>query len=170
MTKQKKTQSATTPMQQAVLKRIESGEVRMKSRVYFVLLTALTILATVAAGLVISYLVSIVTFIIRIQTANTPALGARANLSEALANFPWWAVVLAVGLVAVALWLMRTHGRMYRHKTSIVLLVLVASSVILGVGMSYAGIGHPESGMGVNHSTEQSPHDPGNGARRGWMK
>lgn len=140
----------------------------MKPRLYFILLTGLTVIATVAAGLVISYLVSILTYLLRIQTASTPALGARANLSEALASFPWWAVVLAGALVAVALWLMRTHGRMYRHKTSTVLLILIASSVIVGVGMSYAGLGHPESGMGPGNSVEQGVHEAGSG--RGRLK
>lgn len=168
MTKPKKNHSAKTPLQQEVLKRIQSGDVRMKPRIYFVLLTVLTAVATVAAGLVISYLVSIMMFIIRIQTAHTPALGARANLSETLANFPWWAVIMAVVLVTVALWLMRTYGRMYRHKMSTVLVVLVASSVILGVSMSYAGLGHPESSMGSGNGIEQGVHEAGSG--RGRLK
>ncbi len=149
MTK-KPTKQPESSIQAAVLDQIRSGKVRMKPRQYFTLLTALTVLASAAAALVTSYLIGIMTFIVRIQTADTPARGARANLSEALANFPWWAVVFAALLLAAALWLMRTHGRMYRHRLSVLVLGFVLVSVALGVGMSYMSIGHPESGVGGN--------------------
>ena len=134
--------------QAAVLDQIRSGKVRMKPRLHFTIFTVLTVLAAAAAALVMSYLISITTFIIRIQTANTPARGARANLSEALTNFPWWAVVLAALLLVAALWLMRTHGRMYRHRLSALILGFLLISVVLGVGMSFMSIGHPETGVG----------------------
>lgn len=147
MTKKTSNQSGSS-IQAAVLDQIRSGKVRMKPRLYFSVLTAITVLAATAAALVMSYLISITTFIIRIQTANTPARGARANLSEALANFPWWAVLLAALLLATALWLMRTHGRMYRHRLSTLVLGFLVISLALGVGMSYMSIGHPETGVG----------------------
>lgn len=149
MTK-KSTKQSVSSIQSAVLDQIRSGKVRMKPRVYFSLLTALTALAVGAAALVMSYLVSIMSYISRIQTADTPARGARANLSEALQNFPWWAVVLVALLLAAALWLMRTHGRMYRHRMSVLVLAFLLVSVALGMGMSYLNIGHPEAGVGGN--------------------
>lgn len=146
MTKRSTKQSESL-IQSAVLDQIRSGKVRMKPRVYFSVLTALAVLAAGAAALVTSYLISMMVFIVRIQTADTQARGARANLSEALQHFPWWAVVLAALLLAAALWLMRTHGRMYRHRLSVLILAFLLVSLVLGIGLSYSSIGHSQTSV-----------------------
>lgn len=138
----------------AVMQKIKRGDVRMKSRLYFTLLSIASILAIGVSGILVSYLSTMLFYWIRIETASTMAYGARRNLSDALATFPWWAVVVAIGLMLLAILLAKKHGTMYRHKTSTVALIIVALSLVVGFVMYSAGVGI-------------SPHDNQGAGRRG---
>lgn len=134
-----------------VLQKIKQGEVHMKPRVYFSLLTGLSVLAVLAASLAVSYVASIVFYWVRIQTASTMAYGARRNLSEALATFPWWYVVAAVVLTALAVILVRKRGTMYRHKASTIALSIIGISLMAGLVLYALGIGSISGPNGANH-------------------
>lgn len=146
---------APSAIQTNVLGKIHSGTVRMRPRIYFTILWLLGVLTSIAAGLLVAYLMNMLTYIIRIYTATTPAYGARQNLSQAIASFPWWAVVLSFTLAAAAIWLMRKYGRIYRYRMSVIIIGFLAISVIIGVGMSYANIGHPDRPNSHPYPTEQ---------------
>ena len=138
-----KQEPSKLPIRDAVMQDIETGKVTMKPRLYFGALMALAGLTSVAAGLTIAYLTSILYFWLRILTADTMAYGARSRLSEALTTFPWWILIAAVVLGAVAIMLVRRQGHMYKHRTSVLVLVLVVASLVLGVGFSALKIGQP---------------------------
>ncbi len=159
-----------TPIRDVVMQDIQAGKVTMKPRVYFGSLMALAALTTIAAGLAIAYLTSIVYFWLRIITSGTMAYGARSRLSEALATFPWWLLLAAVALGIAAILLVRRQGHMYRHRTSALVVILVLASLLLGVGFSALNIGQPYAQqhtpmMQQQHSPTVEQH--GNGYRRG---
>lgn len=129
----------------SVMDQIKSGKVHMKPRAYYVALSIASLGAVVLAGITLAYLSSIMFFWVRIQTADTMAWGARANLSESIASFPWWAALLSLALIIVAVVLVRRHGRMYQHKTSTIAAVLVVGSLLLGLGLSLLDIGAPHT-------------------------
>lgn len=130
-----------TDLSQSVMHQIKTGEVRMKPRLYYSLLGIFSTLAIAVSSLIVAYLASMAFFWLRIQTADTMAWGARANLSRAIDSFPWWTLALALASFATAVYLARRHGRLYRHKTSTIALVIMLCSLVLGVGMYYLGIG-----------------------------
>ncbi len=147
-----------TDITSAVMDQIKHGDVHMRPRVYFTALTAISIAAVALSALSIAYLSSILFFWIRVETADTMAWGARANLSEAIASFPWWALGIALVLLVAATLLVRRHGHMYRHKTGTVMLALLSISLLAGLGLSLTGIDNPHSptdtqqrGGGVRH-------------------
>jgi cytochrome bd-type quinol oxidase subunit 2 len=129
-------------LQDVVMQRISSGEVDMKPRAYFALLGVATVAASLLAGILLAYVTSIFTYIIRIQTADTPAYGAKANLAAALAEFPWWLLLVALASVFFAVWFARRNSRLYRRSFVSVAVAFVVISAIVGIGFSYAGIGH----------------------------
>jgi len=145
---------------ESVMRQIKSGSVRMRPRSYYALLGGVSIVATLLAGITIAYLSSIVFFWIRVITADTMAYGARANLSASISSFPWWALVLAIGLTVVAVVLVRKQGRMYRHKTSTILVGIVACSLVLGFGLSFLEIGRWHTPNQVNEA----------GQGQGWQR
>lgn len=141
---------------------IQAGTVTMKPRIYFGALVALAALTSVAAGLATAYLTSIVYFWLRIMSSGTMAYGARSRLSEAIATFPWWLLILAAVLGAAAVMLVRRQGHMYRHRTSALVLVLVLVSLLIGAGFSALNIGQPYA---QQHTSTMQQH--GNGYRHG---
>lgn len=124
-----------------VMNRIRQGEVRMKPRLYYSLLSVIGLIVGVASGLVVAYASNIIFFWLRITNSSGMAYGARRNLNETLAIFPWWALVLAIISGIVAIIFIRKFGRMYRHKTSTVAIIFVLASLIIGFGVSYLNIG-----------------------------
>lgn len=155
-------QNQPSPLQQDVMDRINSGSVRMKPRIYFSILWLAGIVATITAGLSVAYLISVLSYIARIQTATTPAYGARQNLSTALAEFPWLAVFVLILSGLTSIWLMRRYSRAYRHSISKVVLIFLAISCILGIGLSYTDIGKPRTHGNNTDATGQRGYGGGN--------
>lgn len=144
-----------------VMSQIKHGKVRMKPKLYHVLLGVTTIGSVIATGFTIAYLSSIMFFWVRVQTAGTMAWGARANLEESVASFPWWALILSIILLAVAIYLVRDQGRLYKHKAGTIAVVIVTSSIILGLIFSMFDIGK-------NHVPNSRPNfDP---PGQGWQR
>lgn len=123
-----------------VMDQIKHGSVRMRPRLYFTVLTAISIAAVAASALTIAYLSSIVFFWVRIQTASTMAWGARSKLSDALDSFPWWTLVVSVVLLVAATLLIKHQGRMYRYKTVVVMLSILAVSLLIGLSLSLLNV------------------------------
>lgn len=137
----------TSDIQKSVMQQISSGHVRMHSKLYFILITVIMIGAGLAGGVLFAYLVSIAAYGIRIETALTPAYGARANLADALAAFPWWLLIIAVAFIALAVWLMRRYGRAYRHSLTAIVLTFLLVSTALGIGFSFTDINGHDDGQ-----------------------
>jgi len=134
---------------QEVMDKIKSGDVKMKPGIYFTLLSTAVIVTSLFAGLIVAYLSSIVFLWIRITSADTMALGARGKLSDAIASFPWWSIVLIAILLYLTLMLVRKYGTFYRHRPITVLIVILVIALVVGFGFSYTGIGglgHHSSG------------------------
>lgn len=140
----------------AVMKQIKRGNVAMRPHTYFVLLSVISVVAISVAAFVFSYCLSILFFWTRILFADTPAWGARANLSDMTSNFPWWAVLVAAAMFTLAVWLIRRQGHLYRYKTSVIIGWLAFATIIVGVMLSVMGIGR-EHGPGnppIDHNQQ----------------
>lgn len=150
----------TSAISASVMDTIKSGKVRMKPRSYFTLLGIVSAGAVILAGVATTYLSSIVFFWARIQAADTMAYGARAKLSDLIASFPWWALIAAVVLTTLAVVLVRRHGHMYKHKTSTVAALIIACSLLVGLGLSFLDVGK-------SHLPNQNN---GRGQSQGWQQ
>lgn len=138
-----------------VMDQIKHGSVRMRPRLYFTVLTAISIAAVVASALSIAYLTSIVFFWVRIQTASTMAYGARTRLSNSIDSFPWWTLIVSVALLIAATLLVKHNGRMYRHRTGVVMLSILGVSLLIGLGLSLADINSMyNSGMPASNTQQ----------------
>lgn len=133
--------SSTKAISEAVMTTITSGNVRMKPRLFFIV-QGLVWAATVALmALSASYLISIMTLWLRIQTAITNAYGARMRLADMISTFPWWALAGVGVALAAAIGLAYSQGRMYKHKMRTVALFVVALAFVLGLILSLFGFG-----------------------------
>lgn len=143
-----------------VLEKINRGEVAMRSRLYFTLIAIASVVATITSAILFAYFVRIATIGLRIASANTPAYGARQNLEQLLASFPWWSAIMAVISGVLALGLLRRYGRLYRYRISVVIVSFISIVTIVGILLSFVG--------GV-HQPNADFFDRG-GAQRGKMR
>lgn len=143
-------------IQRAVLEQIASGKVHMRPRVFFSLITAIGVAASIIASVVMAYLTSMAVFSLRIATASTPAYGARRNLAESFAQFPWWAVIVAAGLLFGGVVLLRKYGRIYRVSLRSIALLFVAATLVLGLVFFSLNIGHPSEGSNGRNSQHRT--------------
>lgn len=139
----------SSSIQESVMQQISSGHVHMHSRLYFSLITVAMVGAGLAGGILFAYVVDIATYIIRIQASATPAYGARSNLADSLASFPWWVLLLAVACITLAVWLMRRYGRAYRHSLAPIIVIFLLASTALGIGLSFTDIGGHDDGQNM---------------------
>ena len=138
----------------AVMDQIRQDKVHMKSRSYHMLLGIVSFGSVVLAGIALAYLFNIIFLWFRVLGADTMAYGARANLGESVASFPWWALVLAALLLAVAVLLVRQQGRVYRHKTVTIVLIVVACSMLLGSVLTFFDVGRSHTLNQPNGSSQ----------------
>lgn len=124
-----------------VLQQIKHGKVTMRPRTYFVLLSIVSVVAITTASLVLAYCFSMLFFWTRIVASDTPAWGARANLSDAASNFPWWAVTVALAMFIIAVWLIKKQGHMYRYKTSVIIGGVAVVTLLVALVLSLLGVG-----------------------------
>ena len=153
-----------TDIKTSVMDQIKNGKVHMRPRSYYALLGLTSMSAILLAGIATAYLSSIVFFWFRILVADTMAYGARANLSELIASFPWWVVVLALLFLMIAIALVRKQGRMYKHKTSTIIFTIVICSLLLGLGISFLDIGDSHI------PNPRKKIDQSQGQIRGWQQ
>lgn len=145
-------------MSDSVMNQIKKGDVHMRPRFYFAALSIISIVGIILLGLVTSYMVSIVFFWFRIETSNTMAWGARANLQDTLSTFPWWAIPALLVVLVLLAWIIRKQGTMYRHKFSTVIVAVILVSLIFGLTMSSLGIGsNPGNGQRDSSGVPRGP-------------
>ncbi len=129
----------------SVMNKIHNGEVQMRPRLYYTVLGLTSVSAILLSSMVAAYMFSIIIFWLRIQTANTMAYGARANLANSVESFPVWTALVSVILIILATTLSRRYRRIYKYKVSTVAAFLIISSLIIGLILSFSGINKPHS-------------------------
>ncbi len=157
----------TDTIARAVMRDIADGKVTMRSRTYYTLLSGLVAATVIAAGTALAYVSSIAYFWVRISNSEGMAYGARARLSDSLAQFPWWLVIVAVALGAAAVWLVRQQGRFYKHRVTTIILGLAAASLLLAVLLASLNVGQPYAQQHVPRMQQSGQGPPqGRGMHR----
>ena len=156
----------TSTISKTVMADIQQGRVRMRPKSYFWLMSATSILGIGLASITTTYLCSMFFFWVRIQTAEGMAWGARNKLSEAIASFPWWALVLSPVFIVITIALLRRQGTLYRVRTRTLTTLVVACALVLGLLTTYVSVWQQHQNRPLPNSRpyqelHQSPNPPG---------
>ena len=138
MTKSKKPQMSK--IETTVMDKIQSGQVKMHARTYYILVTVLSVAAVAVLAVALSYLVSLAGLWLRIQTTSGRAWGAQRNLTTLVDNFPWWAVVLAVVALAGLVLIVKKLGSLYKIRLAYLVSAIVLVALLIGYGLSYTNL------------------------------
>jgi hypothetical protein len=58
---------------------------------------------------------------------------------QLLSNFPWWAILLAVGGMGVGIWILREYDFSYKHNFLFMVLGIVVAIFFVGWSINYFG-------------------------------
>lgn len=142
----------------SVLNQIKNGDVKMRSKTYFTLLSALIVFAGIFAGILTSFLSSVVFFWLRVVTSESAAYGARRNLAELASTFPWWALFASTAIVFGITFLVRRYGNLYRYKTGNIIAAVLLVALVFGAGLSTLGFGdYRHSGQNFQQKHQNGP-------------
>jgi hypothetical protein len=141
-----------SPIEEAVMSKIQTQQVKMKPHYYYTLLGLLGISFVLLAGFVMAYAMSVLSLWLRIQSIDRPAYGARMNLSNMINDFPWWALIIAVVLLVLGIIVIRKIGSLYKVRLAYLIPAVIAIALIAGVTFSYTSL--PDTFK--NHSPRNS--------------
>ncbi len=118
------------PISQKVISRIEKGELKMRPRVYFIAKTILIAGFLALVFLLALYFGSLIIFVLRINDIFLfHGMGFQAT-RNVLLSFPWYLVLLVIGLVILVELIAKRFNFVYR-KPLIVSLLIILTLVFL---------------------------------------
>lgn len=178
----KTSQPKTSPIEQSVMDQIQSGQVHMHRRTYYIALTALSTVVVALLAFASSYFMSIATLWLRIDAASGQAYGAKRNLASMIEAYPWWS--LALGLLALGLivYLVRRVGNLYKVRLLYLIPLIVILFAVIGLALSYSPLPDMFDRQGTNivqdnqsqsqnqnqgANSNSSPNSSAGGYRRG---
>lgn len=122
-----------------VMKKIDSGEVKIRPRRHYVFVTASAIVGMLASVILTIYLTNYVVYKLRLASVDRPAYGLREKLDALSGSFPWPAFLIGILSIFVLIWLLKKFDFTYRFGRWFVFAV-ISLSVLLGVILAYTNI------------------------------
>lgn len=122
-----------------VLDQIQHGQVRMRPRWQFVILTILGVVGLVATAIVTVFLVNLVVYKLRLVNADRPLHAAQTELSYLAGSFPWLAFGIGLVCLGLFIWLWRRRDFSYRLGWW-PLIVVVLLSLVVGIGLAFTNL------------------------------
>ncbi len=114
----------------AVMDKIHNDQIKMKSRLYFIISSSLIFVGLVSSVLISIFFLALIRFSLR---SHGPM--AQFHLSQLLSNFPWWAVLLAPISLFFGIYLLRKYDFSYKINSWFLvfgfILVIVAAAWLM---------------------------------------
>ena len=115
-----------------ILEKIRAGKLRMRPRWHFMLRVAATVLVALAV-LVISVLIfNALIFTVRVHRHFELLGQGPGGYGLFLLRFPWWLLIVDIGLVLLLEWMLRAFRFAYRIPTLYLLAALAVLTIVMG--------------------------------------
>lgn len=148
-----------------IMNKIHGGEIKMRSRVYFVIGSIFTFIGLVASMLISVFLVGLIRFSLR---SHGPM--GEYRWEQLLSSFPWWAVIVAVLGLVIGIWLLRQYDFSYKMNFMVIavgfiLSIFVAGFIIDSMGLNDRLLHRGPMQKMMRHYSDESkpPFGPGTG-------
>ncbi|KKR05447.1 MAG: hypothetical protein UT33_C0011G0158 [Candidatus Peregrinibacteria bacterium GW2011_GWC2_39_14] len=119
----------------AVMGKIHHGEIKMRSRLYYILGSVLAISGLAASIIVAVFFVSLTRFMLRAHGR----MGS-FRLEQLISSFPWWAPIFAVLSLATGVWLLRKYEFAYKRQPWMIIIGFIVTILIVGLIIDMTGL------------------------------
>ncbi|NTW62391.1 hypothetical protein HGB25_03215 [Candidatus Saccharibacteria bacterium] len=135
-----KSKSKASKIEKNVMGKINKGEIKMKSQIYYLVIGVLSFISVLSLGAISAYAISIATLWVRIELAQGPAYGARSNLSNLFSVFPWWALIVGVLTLSFIVAFVKKLGSVYKVRLVYLVPAILTSLLLLGYLLSFSSL------------------------------
>jgi hypothetical protein len=122
-------------IQKEVMNQIKSEKITMKPKWYFVAGSILMFTSIIILAIVAIFLLNLTIF--AIQPHYGP--GAEFRLQMILNSFPWWAPIIAIVGVILAIWLIKKYDFSYKKNFLFIILSFIFAVIIGALLMDFLG-------------------------------
>ncbi len=112
-----------------ILKKIKSGEVKMKPKWFFVFGSILSIVGLVSSFVFTAFIINLIIFILKPHYG--PNFPFRINLI--LNNFPWWLLILSLISLTSGVFFLKKFDFSYKKNSLLMFLIIIFSIIIAAI-------------------------------------
>jgi len=117
------------------MEKIGRDEIKMRPRMFFIAGSLLVFLGLVASVVVSVFLVSLIQFSLRVHGPM-----GQYRFDQMTASFPWWAIVAAIGGLAIGVFLLRKYEFVYKHNKQMIMLGFILAIIFAGIIINATGL------------------------------
>lgn len=118
-----------------VMKKIKSGEIKMKPKLYFIFGSLLTFVALVGSIITSIFFTNILFFLLK-----THGLGGQFRLQQMIETFPWWIVLITLFGFILGIWLLKKYDFSYKKNFFLIIISFIGAIIIAAWTINYLGI------------------------------
>lgn len=131
----KKHKIKAVDIERSVMTKIESNQVAMKPRWYFIAGSLFSIIGLVSSGILATFLINLTIFLLRSHGPN-----AQWRLQLILASFPLWIPILAIGGILLGIWLLKKYDFSYQKNFKLIIFTFILSILMTAFLLDYTGL------------------------------
>lgn len=140
-----------------VMAQIQTGQVKMKPKIYFILGSILTFLGLISSVVISVFLISLVRFSLR-----THGPMGQYRFYQMLSNFPWWTIFFSIIGLSIGILLIKQYDFSYKKEPWLIILGFILAVLVSGWFIDIVGINNrlfqrgPMRGMMNSYFQENS--------------
>ena len=118
-----------------VMAKIEKGQVRMRSKWYFILASLFTIVGFIGLIVMSVFLVSLISFSLKTHGP----MGA-VRYQQLMSDFPLWALALTIVGLGTGVFILKKYDFSYKHNFLFIIFIFITSILLSGFLIDYFDI------------------------------
>ncbi len=138
-----KSKNKKSNIEDVVMEKIKSGEIKMKPKVYFFFGSLLTFIALIGSTITTIFFTNIIFFLLK-----THGLGGQFRLQQMINNFPWWIILITILGFISGIYLLKKYDFSYKKNFLLIILGFFSAVIIAAWLINYLGLNETWSRKG----------------------
>ncbi len=130
-------------IENVVMEKIKSGEIKMKPKVYFFFGSLLTFIALIGSTITTIFFTNIIFFLLK-----THGPGGQFRLQQMINNFPWWIILITILGFISGIYLLKKYDFSYKKNFLLIILGFFSAVIIAAWLINYLGLNETWSRKG----------------------
>ncbi len=130
-------------IEDTVMKKIKTGEIKMKPKIYFIFGSLLTFIALIGSTVISIFFTNIIFFLFK-----THPPGGQFRLQQMIDSFPWWIILITIISFISGIWLLKKYDFSYKKNFLLIILGFFSAIILAAWLINYLGLNETWSRKG----------------------